>query len=93
MKSVKDEAKAFEDHYNSLSVLEKKNRYAWHLKRREGQSDEEYVKQVKTGQNLIGLLCGASLGAVNKDNVDDYLKEIFKDDPFILELLNFTRVE
>lgn len=93
MKSVKDEAKKFEDHYNSLSVLEKKSRYAWHLKRREGQSDEEYVKQAKTGQNLIGLLCGASLGAVNKDNIDDYLKEIFKDDPDILELLNFTRVE
>lgn len=93
MKSVKDEAKKFEDQFNSLSVLEKKSRYAWHLKRREGQSDEEYVKQAKTGQNLIGLLCGASLGAVNKNNVDDYLKEIFKDDPFILELLNFTRVE
>ena len=91
MKSVKDEAKKFEDHYNSLSVLEKKSRYTWHLRRREGMSDEEYVKQVKTGQNLIGLLCGASLGAVNKNNVDDYLKEIFKDDPDILELLNFTR--
>jgi hypothetical protein len=91
MKSVKDEAKKFEDQFNSLSVLEKKSRYAWHLRRREGMSDEEYVKQVKTGQNLIGLLCGASLGAVNKDNVDGYLKEIFKDDPFILELLNFTR--
>lgn len=91
MKSVKDEAKEFEDQFNSLSVLEKKSRYAWHLKRREGMSDEEYVKQVKTGHNLIGLLCGASLGAVNKDNVDEYLKEIFKDDPFILELLNFTR--
>jgi hypothetical protein len=91
MKSVKDEAKAFEDHYNSVSELDKKSRYAWHLKRREGDSDEEYVKQVKTGQNLIGLLCGASLGAVNKNNVDDYLKEIFKDDPDILELMNFTR--
>lgn len=93
MNSVKDEAKKFEDQFNSLSVLEKKSRYAWHLKRREGMSDEEYVKQVKTGHNLIGLLCGASLGAVNKDNVDGYLKEIFKDDPFILELLNFTRLE
>lgn len=91
MKSVKDEAKKFEDQFDSLSVLEKKSRYAWHLKRREGMSDEEYVKQVKTGHNLIGLLCGASLGAVNKNNVDDYLKEIFKDDPDILELLNFTR--
>ena len=93
MNSVKDEAKKFEDQFNSLSVLEKKSRYAWHLKRREGMQEEEYVKQVKTGHNLIGLLCGASLGAVNKDNVDGYLKEIFKDDPFILELLNFTRLE
>ena len=91
MKSVKDEAKRFEDHYNSLSEFDKKSRYAWHLRRREGMSDEEYVKQVKTGHNLIGLLCGVSLGAVNKDNIDDYLKEIFKDDPGLLELVNFTR--
>lgn len=91
MKSVKDEAKEFEDHYNSLSELDKKSRYAQYLRRRDGQSDEEYVKQVKTGHNLIELLCGVSLGAVNKDNVDGYLKEIFKDDPDILELMNFTK--
>lgn len=91
MNSIKDEAKRFEDHYNSLSEFDKKSRYAWFLRRREGESDEEYVKKAKTGHNLICLLCGVSLGAVNENNVDSYLKEIFKEDPGILELMNFTR--
>lgn len=88
MKSVKDEAKKYEDHYNSLSALNKKSRYTQHLRRQEGQSDEEYVKQVKTGHNLIELLWGASIGAVNKNNINDYLKEVLKDDPDLLELMN-----
>ena len=90
MKSVKDEAKKYEDHYNSLSEFDKKSIQTQYLRRREGQSDEEYVKQVKTGHNLIGLLCGVSLGAVNKDNIDGYLKEIFTDDPDLLKLMDFT---
>lgn len=88
MKSVKDEAKKYEDHYNSLSTLNKKSRYTQHLRQQECQSDEEYVKQVKTGHNLIELLCGASIGAVNKNNINDYLKEVLKDDPDLLELMN-----
>lgn len=89
--SIEEEAKRLEEHYNSLSELDRKSRYAWHLRRREGESDEEYVKYAKIGQNLLRLLFGVSLGAVNKDNVDDYLKEILKDEPDILELMDFTK--
>lgn len=84
-------AKELEEFYDSLSLFDQKGRYAQHLRRNENESDEDYVRHAETGQNLLRLLCGVGIGAVKKTNVDSCLKEILKNEPDILALMDFER--
>ena len=84
-------AKELEEFYNSLSLFDQKSRYARHLRRNENESDEDYVRHAETGQSLLRLLCGVGFKAVKETDVDSCLKEILKNEPDILALMDFER--
>ena len=84
-------AKELEEFYNSLSLFDQKSRYARHLRRNENESDEDYVRHAETGQSLLRLMCGVAFGAVKKTDVDSCLKEILKNEPDILALMDFEK--
>lgn len=90
-------AEELEEFYNSLSLFDQKSRYARHLRRNENESDEDYVRHAETGQSLLRLLCGVGFKeaieakSVKKTDVDSCLKEILKNEPDILALMDFER--
>lgn len=84
-------ARELEEFYNSLSLFDQKSRYARHLRRNENESDEDYVRHAETGQSLLRLLCSVGIGAVKKTDVDSCLKEILKNEPDILALMDFEK--
>lgn len=87
--NVAKRAKELEEFYDSLSLFDRKSRYARHLRRNENESDEDYVRHAETGQNLLRLLCAVGFKAVKETDVDSCLKEILKNEPDILALMDF----
>lgn len=84
-------ARELEEFCNSLSLFDQKSRYARHLRRNENESDEDYVRHAETGQNLLRLLCCAGFKEAKETDVDSCLKEILKNEPDILALMDFER--